>query len=117
MENDNPQETKGQELPQKSNHDHPEGQTSENNNNMSTTVDNNKNDKPQEATERLHEQRAVLYHAKAQSKQKLEFAFREFEEILRIIHATNWKNHIQVRKNIYEIELICKNAILEIKGV
>lgn len=48
---------------------------------------------------------------------RLEDAAKGYEEILRIIHSTNLKNAILVKKNFYEIELICKNALLELKGV
>ena len=71
----------------------------------------------EEKEERLYQQRAALAHAKAVTAQRLEQAFIGFEEILRILHSTNWKNQPQVKKNMAEIELICKNALLELKGL
>ncbi|HIJ59229.1 MAG TPA: hypothetical protein HPP56_01230 [Nitrospirae bacterium] len=48
---------------------------------------------------------------------RIDGASKGYEEILRIIHSTNLKNAVLVKKNFYEIELICKNALLELKGV
>ncbi len=76
-----------------------------------------KEDLKEEKEERLYQQRAALAHAKAVTAQRLEQAFIGFEEILRILHSTNWRNQPQVKKNMAEIELICKNALLELKGL
>lgn len=58
---------------------------------------------------------SALHQVKVQSRKKIDFAYKSFEEILRIIHSTNTKNQVQVVKNFYEIELISKNALLELK--
>jgi hypothetical protein len=76
-----------------------------------------KEDFKEEKEERLYQQRAALAHAKAVTAQRLGKAFVGFEEILRILHSTNWRNQPLLKKNIAEIELICKNALLELKGL
>lgn len=58
---------------------------------------------------------SVLHQVKLQSRKKIEFAYKSFEEILRIIHSTNIRNQAQFKKNLNEIELISKNALLELK--
>lgn len=71
----------------------------------------------EQSEERMRQQMAAIAHTKAVATRKLELAFIAFEDILRILHSTNMKNQAHLKKNIYEIEMICKNVILELKGL
>ncbi|MCX8026776.1 MAG: hypothetical protein N3A62_02820 [Thermodesulfovibrionales bacterium] len=61
--------------------------------------------------------RKTVDHSRAVYKQKVEESLKSFEEILRIIHATNWRNQQLAKRSVVEIELVTKNAILSLKGL
>ncbi|MCX8070407.1 MAG: hypothetical protein N2738_07885 [Thermodesulfovibrionales bacterium] len=82
------------------------------NNNVSSEREPSSPEKHEETTTRASVNFSIsLLH------KRLETASKGYEEILRIIHSTNQRNPVLVKKNFYEIELICKNALIELKGV
>lgn len=101
--------------------------TNAENNNVQDRTQYQPQEQPQEQTstqdtqkerqEKEIQTRRTVDHSRAVYHQKLEDALKSFEEILRIIHATNWRNQNLVKRSVIELELVTKNAIMSLKGL
>lgn len=93
-------------------------QNSEKNNNKNQSQEESTNqDGTKKQTEKEITTRKTADHTRAVYKQKLDDSLKSFEEILRILHSTNWRNQQFSKKSIIEIEMVTKNAIMSLKGL